>query len=142
MSTYAQLVDVEEAWGKPVPVEQAHDFELMLDEAEVELAVVGGDLAARVTAELTTADRVRQAAVGMVLRVLRDADTRAQLLAGSSTGEERERAAAGSWLRVTRRERWLLGMSSSASSISLAAADDVLPVPFREPCPVPVPPWR
>lgn len=131
MSTYAQLEDVEDGWGQPIPVEQAHIFALLLDEAEVELAVAVGDLAERVTAELTTADRLKQAVVGMVLRVLRDADTRRQLLQGTSTGEER--AALSTWLRVTRRERWLAGVTTGAASLSLSEVDTTLARPLLRP---------
>lgn len=134
MSTYAQLEDVEEAWGQPIPVERAHEFQLMLDEAEVELGAAVGDLAARVTAELTTSARLKQAVVGMVLRVPRDAETRRQLLEGTSTGEER--AALNTWLRVTRRERWLAGASTGAgSSLSLSLADTALAAPLVPPRP-------
>lgn len=131
MSTYAQLEDVEEAWGQPIPVAKAHEFQHMLDESEVVLETVAGVLAARVTAALTTTTRLKVAVVGMVLRVLRDADTRRQLLEGTSTGQER--ATLNSWLRVTRRERSLAGMTTVGSSISLSEADLALPVPLVAP---------
>jgi hypothetical protein len=135
MSVYAQLEDIEEHQGHPVPVEQAHNFQHLLDEAEVELGVVGGDLADRIAAGLTTAARLKLAAVEMVLRAWRDTTIRSQLMAGT-TGEERAQAGAWlqapgeqRWVRVTRRERWLLGMASSAVSLSLSDADTTLVCP-------------
>lgn len=131
MSVYAQLADVEDQWGQPVPVEKAHDFQHLLDEAEVELEVVGGDLAARVTAALTTTARLRTAVVGMVLRVLRDEAARRELLGGTSTGEERSELRG--WLQVTRRERHLMGLRWSAGSLSLSGADEALTEPLLPP---------
>lgn len=135
MATYAQLSDVESATGQPILLDGAHDVQELLDEAEVKLASIVGDLADRVTAGLTTADRLRSAVVGMVTRVLRQEEERRLLSSGTSTGEER--AALGRWLTVTRRERFLAGIPPAAWSVSLAASDSTLARPQRVP-----PLWR
>lgn len=116
MSTYAQLEDVEEAWGRPIPVEMAPEFQRLLDEAEIELASVVGDLAERVTAGLTTAERLRSAVVGMVVTASRGDGPSLCLVVG-------------------RRERWLAGVRSTGQSISLSHADPSLAAPI-----VPAPP--
>jgi hypothetical protein len=130
VSIYAQLEDVEDRRGQPIPPEQAHEFEELLDEAEVLLEVVAGDLAARVTAGLTTAERLKLAVTGMVLRAEREMVARQQLFA-SNRSSSAERAAVGGWLSVKRRERSLAGMSSAAGSVSLADADAALVQPLR-----------
>jgi hypothetical protein len=129
VATYAQLGDVEAATGKPIPVEAAHDVEELLDEAEVQLAAYAGDLAERVIAELTTAERLRSAVVGMVTRVLRQEEERSRLAAGTSTGEER--AALSRWLTVTRRERMLAGIPTAAWAVSVSDSDSTLRRPTR-----------
>lgn len=134
MATYAQLTDVETALGRPIPVESSHDVQELLDEAEVKLAAYAGDLAERVTAELTTADRVKSAVVGMVVRELRAQETRQQLLAGASSTAS-ERMAGG--LTVGRRERFLVGIPTAAWSVDTSERDFTLARPTR-----PAPPRR
>jgi hypothetical protein len=127
MAAYAQLGDVETAIGKPIAPEDGHTVAALLDEAESELAAVVGDLASRVTAGSTTAELLRSAVVGMVIRVLRGVEERRALEAGTSTGEER--AALRRELVVTRRERMLAGIPAAAWSVALSAADTTLACP-------------
>lgn len=135
MATYALLSDVEEALGRPVPVESSQDAQELLDEAEIALAAVAGDLADRITAELTTADRVKTAVVGMVLAEMRAEDTQKLLLAGSTTAAERK--SIRRQLLVGRRERFLVGIPTAAWSIDMSEADYTLSRPT-----VPAPPRR
>lgn len=129
MSVYAQLQDFEDVTGTPVPIENAHVVQELLDEAEVVLAVHFGDLADRIESELTTAVHIRTAVVGMVRALLRTEESRSVLLAGSTTYEERSSISAS--LRVTRRERWLLGAFTNASSMDLSDRDPQLRYPTR-----------
>ena len=129
MATYAQLADVEAATGKPIPVESAHDVEELLDEAEVQLAAYAGDLAERVIAELTTADRLRSAVVGMVVQALRKTESQQQLLAGSTTAAER--SSIRQPIVVGRRERFLVGIPTAAWAVSVSDSDSTLRSPTR-----------
>lgn len=135
MATYAQLTDVEAAAGVPIPAETSHEVQELLDEAEIMLAAFAGELAERVTAELTTADRIRSAVVGMVVTALRARETQQQLLtAASSTAAERTASAR---LSVGRRERFLVGIPTAAWSVDMSQADYTLARPTR-----PAPPRR
>lgn len=134
MATYAQLADVEAISGKPIPAETSHDIQELLDEAEVTLAAFAGDLAARVTAELTTADRIKSAVVGMVLREVQARKDRAAILAGP-TSTAAERVVSG--MSVGRRERMLVGIPTAAWSVDMSEADYTLSRPTR-----PAPPRR
>lgn len=136
MAVYADLGDVEAATGQPIAPEDGHTVAELLDEAESELAAVVGDLGSRVTAGSTTAERLRSAVVGMVIRVLRGAEQRRQLQEGTSTGEER--AALRRDLTVTRRERMLAGIPVAAWSVALSAADTTLSHPQRPAPPRPL----
>lgn len=127
MAMYAQLCDVERAIGKPIPVDVAHAVAELLDEAEVRLAAVVGELAERVTAELTTADRLGTAIVGMVAEVLKG-ELWPMLLGGFE-----DMNAMCCRLSVTRREKYLAGVSAAGSSMSLADADFTLPYVLRRP---------
>jgi hypothetical protein len=132
VSIYAQLEDVEERMGQPIPPAEAHEYEHLLDEAEVELAAIAGDLAARVIAGLTTPDRLKQAVVGMVLRARRDAAAREALML-SNRSSAAERAQVKGWLTVTRTERRLAGLFAAGQSVSLSDADEALVEPVRRP---------
>jgi hypothetical protein len=134
VATYAQLADVETASGAPIPAETSHDIQELLDEAEIQLAVYAGDLADRITAELTTADRVKSAVVGMVLREIQARRDRAAVLAGP-TSTAAERVVAG--MSVGRRERFLVGIPTAAWSVDMSQADYTLARPTR-----PAPPRR
>lgn len=135
MATYAQLTDVEAAAGTPIPAETSHDVQELLDEAEIVLASFAGDLAARVTAELTTAGNIKTAVVGMVVNALRARETQTQLLtAASSTAAERT---ASGRMTVGRRERMLLGIPTAAWSVDMSERDYTLARPTR-----PAPPRR
>ena len=135
MATYAQLSDVEMSLGRPIPVEASQDVQELLDEAEIQLAAHAGDLAARITAELTTADRVKSAVVGMVMTAMRAEDTQKLLLAGSTTAAER--SSIRRQILVGRRERFLVGIPTAAWSIDMSEADYTLARPTR-----PAPPRR
>lgn len=124
MSTYAQLSDVESDVGAPIPAEAAHLVQQLLDEAEIQLAAYVGDLDERVAAELTTADRVTSAVVGMVTRVLRTG-----MAFDCYLIPEQDAATALRCLAVTRRERFLVGVSAAAGALSLADADLTLATP-------------
>lgn len=135
MATYAQLTDVETALGRPIPVESSHDVQELLDEAELQLAAFAGDLAARVTATLTTADRVKSAVVGMVVNAMRSEETQRLLLSGSTTAAER--SSIRRQITVGRRERFLVGIPTAAWSLDTSERDFTLSRPTR-----PAPPRR
>lgn len=135
MATYALLSDVELDLGRPIPVESTQDIQELLDEAEIQLAAFAGDLADRITAELTTADRVKTAVVGMVVGAMRAEETQKLLLAGSTTAAERN--SIRRQISVGRRERFLVGLPTAASSIDMSGADYTLSRPT-----VPAPPRR
>ena len=130
MATYAQLADVEDAQGAPIPVETSHDIQELLDEAEEVLASYAGDLADRITAELTTADRIKSAVVRMVIREIKGRAERSALLSGP-TSTAAERATVGGHLTVTRKERYLVGIPTAAWSIDMSQADYTLSQPVR-----------
>jgi len=132
VSIYAQLEDVEDRLGQPIPLEKAHEYQHLLEEAEVELAAIAGDLAARVTAGLTTPERLKEAVVGMVLRAKRDAAARMALML-SNRSSAAERAQVKGWLTVTRTERRLAGLFAAGQSVSLSDADKTLVEPVRKP---------
>lgn len=141
MSTYAQLQDVETAWGQPIPPDAASQLlyvQGLLDEAETELELDPriGSVAARLTAGVTTTERVRSAVVNMVLRVLRNPNGFRQQSAGPFSYTV-DRSVASGKLTVTNRERRLLGALTGAGSVSLSAGDDALRHPFR-----PVEDWQ
>lgn len=129
MSTYAQLSDVETALGLPVPTESAHLVQRLIDEAEILLAAYVGDLGERVDAMLTTAERVTAAVVGMVVHALR-ASMHVECWQSGYAMPDQDSTALGC-LTVGRRERFLVGASAAAGSISLADADSALPAVFR-----------
>lgn len=135
MATYAQLSDVELDLGRPVPVESSQDVQELLDAAEIQLAAYAGDLAVRITAELTTAENVKTAVVGMVVTAMRAETTQQLLLAGSTTAAER--SSIRRQLVVGRRERFLVGIPTAAWSIDMSEADYTLSRPTR-----PAPPRR
>lgn len=130
MSTYAQLEDYAVWRGQPIAPEEASELQFLLNEAEVELEVVAGDLGDRVTAELTTDERVVKAIVGMVGRVVRARDQGHMLLTEDAPDAA---PALSSWLKVTRRERYLVGMFSNAGSLDLSTRDPQLVHPVRRP---------
>ena len=125
MSLYAQLCDVEAWSGAPIPLDRAHDVQALITEAEVELAALYGDLGARVTSGLTTADRLKTAVVSMVVRAINE--HKAKVEAGMSD------CTLVACLEVTKRERILLGVTGSAYSVSLSDADIALRRPLRRP---------
>lgn len=128
MSTYAQLEDYAAWSGQPTIPDQAAKLQFLLNEAEVELEVVAGDLAGRIIAQLTTVERVKLAVVGMVGRVTRAWDVGEVLLpdAAPDAGLEMSR-----WLSVTRRERHLVGMSVRGGSTDLSTRDPQVVCPTR-----------
>lgn len=130
LSVYAQLGDLAAWSGQPIAPDQASRLQFLLNEAEVELEVVAGTLADRITAGLTTTARVTLAVVGMVGAVMRNESLAALLLpdAPSDAGTRMVR-----WLRVTRRERWLVGMSTRGGSLDLSTRDPQLVRPVRRP---------
>lgn len=129
MATYAQLSDVESAIGKPIPVEVAHSVSELLDEAEIRLAAVVGYLPDRVTSELTTADRLKTAVVGMVVEVLKG-EMWPELAGSCLLGDLNE---VFYRLDVGRREKYLSGVSAAGASLSLGEADSTLPWVLRRP---------
>lgn len=132
MSIYARLEDFVAWSGRSVDPDQAAKVQFLLDEAEVELEVVAGDLGVRIDAELTTEDRVKLAVLGMVGRVLRDGDVAEKLIGdGEHTPAQDAGEALSRWLRVTRRERHLVGMASRGGSLDLSTLDLQLAKPFR-----------
>lgn len=128
MSVYAQLEDMAAWSGIPIVPDQASEVQFLLNEAEVELQVVSGDLGDRITAGRTTAARVKTALCGMVGRVLRDRANEMVLLAAADpTGA---RSVMSSWLSVGRRERSLVGMSVRGDSMDLTTRDPQLVRPL------------
>lgn len=130
MSTYAQLEDYGNWCGTPVAPDQASEIQFLLNEAEVALEVIAGDLGDRITAELTTAEKVKLAVVGMVGRVVRDRANEMTLL---STGTHDVSNMMAGWLKVGRRERWLVGMFTTGNSLDLTTRDPQLTWPLRRP---------
>ena len=130
MSTYVQLEDYGTWSGTPVVPDQASEVQFLLNEAEVELQVIAGDLGDRITAGYTTADRVKTALCGMVGAVLRDRADEMALLAEDPMAVRQRMV---SWLHVGRRERWLVGMFANAGSLDLSTRDPQLARPFLRP---------
>lgn len=131
MSTYVQLEDMAAWSGMPIVPDQASEIQFLLNEAEIEIEVVAGDLGDRITAGLTTSARVKAALCGMVGRVVRDR-SQAQALLAESASSATQDALLG-WLKVGRRERWLVGMSSRGDSMGLSTRDPQLVRPVRRP---------
>jgi hypothetical protein len=127
VSTYAQLEDYGNWCGTPVAPDQASEIQFLLNEAEVELAVIAGDLGDRITAGLTTSDRVKTAIVGMVGWVVRERSNEMALLA---TGTHDVSRVMSDWLKVSRRERWLVGMFTTGNSMDLSTRDPQLVHPL------------
>lgn len=128
MSVYAQLADMAAWSGIPIVPDQASEVQFLLNEAEVELQVVAGDLGERITAGLTTEARVKTALCGMVGRVTRDRAQAQALLAESASTATQD--ALRQWLMVGRRERWLVGMSARGDSMDLSSRDPQLVRPL------------
>jgi hypothetical protein len=131
MSIYAQLEDMAAWSGMPIVPDQASEIQFLLNEAEIELEVIAGDLGGRITAGLTTPQRVKAALCGMVGRVTRDRAQAEALLAESASTATQD--ALREWLKVGRRERWLVGMTSSGDSMDLSTRDPQLVYPFVRP---------
>lgn len=135
MSTYVTLEDFGTWSGTPVAPDQASEIQFLLNEAEVELEVIAGDLGDRIDNELTTAERVKLALCGMVGRVLRDHADEMLLLGSQDVLGARQKMS--SWLHVGRRERHLVGLYASGGSLDLSTRDPQLVCPTRRP-----PLWR
>ncbi len=129
MGAFATLPDIEERW--PVPPEQALLVEGLIDEAEHRLALVGGDLPARVAAGKCTADAVRYAVRDMVVRVLRNPTGLRSQTAGPFS-QTFDASTASARMRVTRDERALLGLPAGRSG-SVPIGDPAMSRLFRNP---------
>ncbi|GEL19357.1 Gp19/Gp15/Gp42 family protein [Pseudonocardia asaccharolytica] len=132
MSSYAQIEDVALRLDRPIPPTEQYRVQVLLDEAEVELALAAGDIAARIAAGKTTAERVRRAVCEMVLRVLRNPSGFRQQSVGPFSVTADRQVASG-LLTVSRRERRLLGLRVGAATVSLSDADNGLAVLGRTP---------
>jgi hypothetical protein len=125
VSVYAQISDVAARFEHPISDEATTRVLNLIEDAETELELVAGDIAARITDGKTTAERVRVAVCSMVLRALRNPGGHRQQSAGPYSFTV-DRAVASGRLTVTRRERRLLGLTAGGDSVSLSLADDAL----------------
>lgn len=128
MSTYAQVEHVEDAFRPLGPREIPH-VQATLDRAEREVAR-SVDVAARITAGLTTLDDVRDCLVSMVTRLLRNpGGVRSQ--SSGPFSQVIDASVASGRLEITRAERRMLGMAAGAVTVDVVDPAIAAPVRYR-----------
>lgn len=129
MSTYAQVEHVEQAWTRPFGPREIPHVQAALDRAEREVAR-SVDVAARVTAGLTTAADVRDALVSIVVRLMRNpGGVRSQ--SSGPFSQVIDASVASGRLEITRAERRMLGMAAGAVTVDVVDQTIAAPVRYR-----------
>lgn len=118
MAVYATVADVQAAYDGQVPGDQIGWVQNRLDHAERLVAMEAGDLAARITNGLTTADAIRAVLVEMVVRVLRNPQGYREEVAGPFS-YRLDAALATGQLYLSREDRRLLGLRRGALTVAL-----------------------
>ena len=131
MAMFAKVDDVLARYDGEPPLDKLDYIDTKLSDAERKVTAVAGDLMSRIVSGQTTAQDVKIVLCDMVIRVLRNTDGVKTQSVGPFSYTLDTQVASGR-LFVTREERRLLGMRSTAGSVSLSDADAALErVPAR-----------